>query len=174
MAMGEWLSVQSARELYRKQIATEADELAQVPEEEKAELVLIYQAKGLSPQEAGAIAERVMRDKGTALDTLSREELGINPEDLGGSPWAAAASSFLVFVIGAIVPVASFFFLSGTNAILLTAAVSAVALFVVGATVTVFTGRGILFSGTRQLTIGLAAAGITFAVGRLLSVAIAG
>jgi vacuolar iron transporter family protein len=174
MAMGEWLSVQSARELYKKQIATEADELAQVPDEEKEELVLIYQSKGLAPDEARATAERVMSNKETALDTLTREELGINPEDLGGSAWAAAASSFLVFVIGAIVPVAPFFFLSGRNGILLSAALSALALFLVGAAITVFTGRSIWLSGSRQLLIGLAAAALTFSVGRLLGVAMGG
>lgn len=174
MAMGEWLSVQSARELYRKQIATESDELAQVPEEEKEELVLIYQSKGLTRDEAHAMAERMMGSKDTALDTLVREELGINPDDLGGSAWAAAASSFLVFMFGAIVPVIPFFFLSGTVAVLLSAGLSAAALFLVGAAITVFTGRSVLLSGGRQLVIGLAAAGVTFGLGRLLGVAIAG
>jgi len=174
MAMGEWLSVQSARELYRKQIATEADELAQVPDEEKEELVLIYQAKGLAPDEARAIAERVMRNKSTALDTLSREELGINPQNLGGSAWAAASSSFLVFMVGAIVPVIPFFFLNGSNAILVSATTSALALFLVGAAITVFTGRSALFSGTRQLLIGLAAASVTFGMGRLFGTAVSG
>ncbi len=174
MAMGEWLSVQSARELYTKQIATEADELAQVADEEKEELVLLYQSKGLAPDEARATAEGVMRNKETALDTLSREELGINPEDLGGSARAAAASSFLVFVIGAIVPVAPFFFLSGGNGILLSAALSALALFLVGAAITIFTGRSVWLCGSRQLLIGLAAAAVTFSVGRLLGVAMGG
>jgi VIT1/CCC1 family predicted Fe2+/Mn2+ transporter len=174
MAMGEWLSVQSARELYRKQIATEADELARVPEEEREELVLIYQAKGLLQDEARAMADRVMSDKTTALDTLVREELGINPEDLGGSAWAAAASSFLVFVLGAIVPVAPFAFLGGPTAVWVSAGVTGAALFLVGAAISVLTGRGVLFSGTRQLLIGLAAAAVTFGVGRLLGVAVSG
>ena len=125
MAMGEWLSVQSARELYEKQIATEADELAQVPDEEREELVLIYRAKGLSVDEASAMADRVMSRPETALDTLTREELGINPADLGGSAWAAAASSFLVFMLGAIVPVAPFALLSGGAAVAASAALTA-------------------------------------------------
>lgn len=174
MAMGEWLSVQSSRELYQKQIATEADELASVPEEEREELVLIYQAKGLSDDEARAIADRVMSNRATALDTLSREELGIDPAELGGSAWAAAASSFAVFVVGAFVPVAPFFFVSGTAAVVLSAACSAVALFLVGAAITLFTGRGVLWSGLRQLGIGVAAAAVTFGVGRLLGVALSG
>ena len=174
MAMGEWLSVQSARELYEKQIATEADELAQVPEEEREELVLIYRAKGLSEDEARGLAERVMAHPEGALDTLVREELGINPADLGGSAWAAAGSSFAVFVLGASVPVAPFAFSDGSTAIAVSAALTAAALFVVGAAISVFTGRGVLRSGLRQLAIGVAAAGVTFAVGRLLGVAIGG
>jgi len=170
MAMGEWLSVQSSRELYQKQLTTEADELAEVPEEEREELVLIYQAKGLSHEEARAIADRVMSNPGTALDTLGREELGIDPRDLGGSAWAAALSSFVVFMLGAIVPVAPFLFTGGTAAVVLSAALSAGALFLVGAAITLFTGRGLFVSGLRQLLIGVAAAGVTFAVGRLLGV----
>jgi hypothetical protein len=99
MAMGEWLSVQSAREMYRNEIASEKDELEQVPDEEQEELALIYRAKGVPADKAQALAERIMKDKDTALDTLSREELGINPDDLGGSAWTAAASSFLVFAV---------------------------------------------------------------------------
>ena len=106
MAMGEWLSVTSSRELYQSQIATEAEELREVPEEEKEELVLIYQAKGIDEAQARALADRLMGDKETALDTLAREELGIDPEELGGSAWQAAASSFFLFAAGAIVPLA--------------------------------------------------------------------
>jgi len=97
MAMGEWLSVNSSRELYEKQIATEAMELEEVPEEEKEELVLIYQAKGLSEAEAKSLADQLLSNKETALDTLVREELGIDPEELGGSAWGAAGTSFLLF-----------------------------------------------------------------------------
>ncbi len=174
MAMGEWLSVQSARELYQKQIATEADELTQVPEEEEQELVLIYQAKGLSQSEARKTAARVMANKDTALDTLTREELGINPQDLGGSAWAAAVSSFLVFIVGAIVPVAPFFFFGGGRGVMFSLALSAAALFLIGAAITVFTGRNVAFSGIRQLLIGLGAAALTYMVGSLLGVAVQG
>ena len=174
MAMGEWLSVQSSRELYQKQIATEADELEQVPEEEMEELRLIYQAKGLDHAEAKALAGRVIADKGAALDTLVREELGINPDDLGGSAWIAAISSFAVFVVGAIVPVAPFLVFGGATGVLASAAASATTLFLIGAAITVFTGRGVLFSGTRQLLIGMSAAAITYGVGTLLGTAIRG
>ena len=174
MAMGEWLSVKNARELYSKQIATEADELAQVPDEEKEELVLIYEGKGLSRDEARAIAERVIRNKTTALDTLVREELGINPDDLGGSEWAAASASFLVFSLGAIVPVLPFVALQSHAAVAASLSLSALALFLVGAGTSLFTGRGALFSGARQLVFGVVAAAVTYGAGRLFGVALAG
>src|SRR5258706_13726286 len=104
MAMGEWLSVNSSRELNQRQIATEAAELEQSPEEEKEELVLIYQAKGIAESQAKALAEQLLSNKATALDTLVREELGIDPEELGGSAWGAAGASFLLFATGAMFP----------------------------------------------------------------------
>jgi len=174
MAMGEWLSVTGARELYTQQIATEEDELAEFPDEEKEELVLIYLAKGLDREEANSIAERVMNNKGAALDTLVREELGINPDDLGGSAWAAAASSFVVFTIGAIIPVLPFLLLKGPDAVLAAAAASAVALFAIGAVTSLFTARGAWFSGLRQLMIGAAAAAVTYGAGHLFGVAVSG
>ena len=117
---------------------------------------------------------RVMSNKATALDTLAREELGINPDQLGGSAWAAAASSFLVSMLGALVPVAPIFFFGGATAVAESVVLSAAALFLVGAAITVFTGRGALFSGMRQLLIGLAAAAVTFGVGRILGVVLSG
>ena len=104
--MGEWVSVQSARELSQRQLAIEADEIAAVPQEEQQELALIYEAKGLSPDDAGKVAAELMADKGKALETLAQEELGLDPEQLGGSPWVAATTSFFLFAIGAILPVA--------------------------------------------------------------------
>lgn len=173
MAMGEWLSVQSSRELYQKQIATEADELAQVPDEEKEELVLIYQSKGMDRATAEQTAERMMANKEAALDTLVREEIGINPKDLGGSAWSAAASSFFIFMVGAIFPVAPFFVLGGGAAVLASLGVSAAALYAIGAATSIFTGRSAVFSGLRQVAIGLAAASVTYGLGRLLGVSIA-
>jgi VIT1/CCC1 family predicted Fe2+/Mn2+ transporter len=169
MAMGEWLSVQSARELYQKQIATEADELAQVPDEEKEELVLIYQSKGMDRATAEQTAERMMANKDAALDTLVREEIGVNPKDLGGSAWSAAASSFFVFMLGAIFPVAPFFFLGGAAAVIASLGVSAAALYAIGAATSIFTGRSAVFSGLRQVAIGLAAASLTYGLGRLIA-----
>ncbi len=174
MAMGEWLSVQSSRELYEKQIATEKGELAAVPDEEKEELVLIYQTKGLSEEQARSVAERVMQDPKQALDTLAREELGIDPEELGGSARTAAVTSFVLFCLGAIVPVLPYFMLARHWAVIASIALSGAALFGTGAAITLFTGRSVLFSGTRQLAIGLAAAAVTFAVGRMLGVSLGG
>jgi VIT1/CCC1 family predicted Fe2+/Mn2+ transporter len=174
MAMGEWLSVNSSRELYENQIATEASELAEVPEEEKEELVLIYQAKGLSEDEARRLADRLMADKDTALDTLVREELGIDPQELGGSAWGAAGTSFLLFSFGAIIPVVPFFAFTGTPAVIGSLVLSGLAMAGIGAGTTLFTGRAVVFSALRQLAIGMAAAGITFGVGRLVGVSLAG
>jgi vacuolar iron transporter family protein len=174
MAMGEWLSVTSARELYGRQIATEKAELEEIPEEEQEELELIYQAKGLPADKAKELAARIIANPQTALDTLVREELGIDPDDLGGSPWTAAATSFLLFAIGAIFPVAPFFFLSGAAVIVTSLIVSACAMFAIGAGTSLFTGRGVLFSGARQIAIGLAAAAVTFGLGRVIGVSIGG
>jgi VIT1/CCC1 family predicted Fe2+/Mn2+ transporter len=174
MAMGEWISVQSSRELYTRQIRVEAAEIEEVPDEEEEELALIYQAKGLPEAQARAMAARIMADPATALDTLSREELGIDPQELGGSAYEAAITSFVLFAIGAIVPVAPFIFLSGWQAVVVSAVLSALALFGIGAAITLMTGRSVLFSGLRQVGIGIAAAALTYGLGTLLGVAIGG
>lgn len=172
MAMGEWISVQSSRELYTRQIKIEADELEQIPEEEEEELALIYQAKGVPESDARTMAASIMSDRANALDTLSREELGIDPKELGGSAWEAAATSFVLFALGAIIPVAPFIFLTGLTAVITSACLSALALFGIGAAITLLTGRSVLFSGMRMVIIGLAAAAVTYALGQLLDVAI--
>jgi VIT1/CCC1 family predicted Fe2+/Mn2+ transporter len=174
MAMGEWLSVTSARELFETQIATEADELRESPEEEKQELILIYEAKGLPKAQARALAERIIADPSTALDTLAREELGIDPDELGGSAWVAAGTSLLLFATGAIFPVLPFFFLTGSTAVVTSLGVSALVMFLIGAGTTLFTGRGMVFSGLRQVAIGLGAAAVTFGLGRLIGVSLGG
>jgi vacuolar iron transporter family protein len=174
MALGEWLSVQSARELFEHQIGIERDELLAVPEEEAEELALIYQAKGLSPDQARAIGQRLVQDQQAALDTLAREELGIDPRELGGSAWVAAVTSFLLFSMGAIIPVLPYFFAEGTTALLASLALSVVGLFAIGAAITIITGRSALRSGLRQALFGVAAAAITFGIGRLFGVALSG
>jgi vacuolar iron transporter family protein len=174
MAMGEWLSVNSARELYQSQIETEKMELEQVPEEELEEMVLIYQAKGLGEPEARALAERMMANKETALDTLVREELGIDPDELGGSAWSAAIASFFLFAGGAVFPIIPFLILRGPAAVVGSLLLSGAALVAIGAGTSLFTGRSVLFSGLRQLLIGLAAAVVTYGIGLLFGVSLSG
>ncbi len=174
MAIGEWLSVTSSRELNQQQIDVEASELEQAPEEEKEELVLIYQAKGLDEAQARALADRLMANKDTALDTLAREELGIDPAELGGSPWAAAGSSFALFATGAIFPVAPFFWLDGLGAVAASVVLSGAALMAIGTGTSLFTGRSVAFSASRQLLAGLGAAAITYGIGRAIGVAVTG
>lgn len=174
MALGEWLSVQSSRELYQHQIGIEEKELEENPEEETEELTLIYRAKGIAPDAAREMAGRLLSDKQTALDTLAREELGINPEDLGGSAWEAAFTSFLLFALGALIPVAPYMFLTGTAGIAASALFSTLGLFFLGAAITLMTGRSAIFSGLRQVLFGLAAAAITFGVGRVIGINLGG
>ena len=173
MALGEWLSVQSSRELYEHQIKIEAEEIAENPEEEQEELALIYQSKGLPEDRAKEMAAHMMADKNNILDTLAREELGIDPEELGGSAYEAAFTSFFLFAFGALFPIVPYFFLSGTTAIMISLVVSAVGLFIIGAAITLMTGRSIWFSGTRQVIVGVAAAALTYGVGRLIGVSLA-
>jgi VIT1/CCC1 family predicted Fe2+/Mn2+ transporter len=174
MAMGEWLSVQSARELFEHQIRIEREELIAFPEEEREELELIYRAKGVPADTAQELADRLIREGAPALETLVREELAIDPEELGGSAWEAAIASFLLFSIGAIVPVLPYIAWGGIPAAVASVVLSGLALFLLGAGITVITGRSALRSGLRQVLIGLAAAAITFGVGRLFGVALAG
>ena len=167
MALGEWISVTSSREAAEAQIELEREELRVMPEAEEEELALIYQARGLPQQEAEQLAARVMQDKETALGTLAREELGIVPEEIG-SPWTAAIASFLLFALGAIVPVLPFLVATGTTSVVVSGALSAAALFALGAGITLLTGRSPLYAGSRQAVLGLAAAALTFVVGSLI------
>src|SRR6201991_3913258 len=172
MALGEWLSVTNARELARTQIAKEADELEHAPEAERRELVMIYEAKGIDHAEAKRVAAQIMRDKQKALDTLTREELGIDPAELGGNPWSAAGVSFCLFSLGALFPVLPFLWAQGSAAIAQCVALSAFGLAAVGVFTSLFNGRGAAFSALRQIVIGLIAAAFTFGVGHLLGVSI--
>ena len=172
MAMGEWLSVSTARESQQQQIAAERRELEDAPELEKEELVLIYQAKGLDAATAATLADRLFTSKDAALDTLVREELGLDPSGLGGSAWAAALTSFALFALGAAFPVAPFLFVEGGGAVVASVIVAGAALAAIGAVTSLFTARGFLLSALRQLLIGYAAAAITYGVGDLIGVAI--
>jgi VIT1/CCC1 family predicted Fe2+/Mn2+ transporter/rubrerythrin len=173
MAAGEYISMQSQRELFERQIALEAAELEAMPEEEERELAALYMAKGFSRDEAQRIAARMFENPKTALDTLVREELGLDPDELG-SPWGAAGGSFVAFAVGAAIPVLPYLVASGSAAFAVSIVLSLAALFVVGAGVSLLTGRGLLFSGFRQVGIGAAAAGVTYAVGTAIGVGVAG
>ncbi|MHB8399757.1 MAG: VIT1/CCC1 transporter family protein [Candidatus Limnocylindrales bacterium] len=170
MAAGEYVSMQSQRELYERQIALERAELEAMPAEEEAELATVYRSKGFSADEAKTIAHRIFQDPETALETLIREELGLDPDELG-SPWGAAFGSFLAFAGGAVVPVIPYLLATGGVAFAASIAASVVALALVGTGVSLITGRGTIFSAVRQVVIGAAAATVTFGVGRVIGVA---
>ena len=173
MAIGEWLSVQSARELFAHQVKVEREELLAVPDEEEEELALIYQSKGLPPDQARQMAKALVGGEiGRAVDTLAREELGIDPEELGGSARVAAATSFVLFALGALVPILPFIFGAGLTAVLASIVISAVALYVVGGAITVVTGSSVLMTGGRQVLLGLVAAAVTYGLGALVGRAV--
>lgn len=173
MAAGEWISVRSQSELYEHEIEAEREELRYFPEEERDELELIYRAKGLTPEEAKRLADRLLEDPDSALDTLTREELGIDPEEVGGAgAWVAAGSSFVSFAFGAVIPLLPFLFLAGTAQLVLAAVLSALALASVGGFLGVFTGRSVAWSGLRMVLIGGAAAAATYLIGTLFGVAL--
>ena len=172
MAAGEYISMQSQRELYERQIALERAELEAMPDEEEAELATIFRAKGFTAEEAKTVAARLFQDPEHALDTLLREELGIDPDQLG-SPWGAAFGSLVAFAAGAVVPVVPFLFGRGLTTVLVSVGLSLVAMFAVGVGVSLLTGRSALFSGARQVGIGILAAGVTFLVGRIIGVTVA-
>jgi VIT1/CCC1 family predicted Fe2+/Mn2+ transporter len=168
MALGEWLSVTNARELAQTQIAREAEEIEQTPLAEQHELALIFQAKGMPKEDAQRVAEQMMKDKKGALDTLAREELGIDPAELGGNAWSAAATSFALFSAGAIFPVAPFFWMHGHWAIGASALASAVVLGTIGMLTSLFNGRSPGYSALRQLIFGCLAAAVTYGIGAAL------
>jgi VIT1/CCC1 family predicted Fe2+/Mn2+ transporter len=169
MAAGEYVSVSSQRELYAQQIAVERQELEMAPEEEKEELSLIYQAKGIPVEQAEELADQILASPEGAIDTLAREELGLDPSALG-SPWSAAVSSFISFSVGAVLPVVPYLLMSGSTAFFASALVCGLALFVVGASISIFTSRNLLFSGFRMVLIGAVAAGVTYIIGALLGI----
>jgi VIT1/CCC1 family predicted Fe2+/Mn2+ transporter len=172
MALGEWLSVQSSRELNQRQIDIEMAEFENSPEEERVELSLIYQSKGIEKSKAEEMARQVLENKETAVDTLVREELGLDSEELGGSAWEAALTSFLLFAAGAFIPLLPFLFLQNFYPVILSLGLSTLTLFGTGAVITLFTGRSIWVSGMRQVVFGLLAAAITFGIGKLIGVSI--
>jgi len=173
MALGEWISVKSSQELYENQMAIEMEELETNPEGEQRELALIYMAKGIPEYQAKEMAKKIMKNKKHAHEVLVKEELGINPEELKGSATEAAFYSFLLFTIGGLIPLLPFIFTSGFHAIIISVLTSAIGLFLIGAAITLFTGKNLWYSGFRMVFFGLLAAAITFGLGKLIGVAIA-
>jgi VIT1/CCC1 family predicted Fe2+/Mn2+ transporter len=174
MALGEWISVKSSKELFENQMQLELDELETNPEGEEKELALIYQSKGIPEEQAQKMAKEIILNIDHAHEVLIKEELGINKEDLKGSAMEAAVTSFILFATGAIIPVIPFFFVGGFQAILISTIFSGFGLFLIGASITLFTGKSVWYSGFRQVIFGLSAAAITFAIGKLIGVSVLG
>ena len=173
MAAGEYISMRSQRDLYEHQLRLEEVELREWPEEEEEELALIYQAKGLTREESESIAKSIMARPQVALETMAREELGLDPSQLGW-PWGAAISSFIAFVLGAVVPILPYIFDAGELAFILSAALSAGALVGVGGLLAGLTGKSAAWGAIRMLLAGGAAAAVTFGVGHLIGVSVVG
>lgn len=172
MAAGEYVSMRSQREMFEYQIGLERDELNEYPEEEAEELALIYAARGMDLAEARRITRELVKNHAAALDALAREELGLNPDDLG-SPWGAAFFSFIAFAGGAALPLAPFLLgMPLARSVTLAAACAGVALFAVGATLSLFTGRNAWLGGLRMVAIGGGAGAVTWYIGSLLGAAI--
>ena len=169
MAAGEYVSVASQTDLFRRELRLEAEELRDKPLEEQRELELLYRAKGLDKETARRTAERIMADPATALDTLAREELGLDPDDLG-NPRKVAASSFLAFAAGALVPVVPYLFLTGVGALWLAIGFALAAMVLVGGTVGRLSGLGVARSALRQVLVGGGAAAVTYALGSVVGV----
>lgn len=172
MAAGEYISMRSQREMFEYQIGLEREELAQYPEEEAGELALIYIARGMPPDEARSLAQRMIADPELGLDILAREELGLDPDELG-SPWLAAIASFLSFGAGGLIPLLPYLLAMPHHVLQLSVALTALALFGVGAVLSLFTGRNALWGGTRMLLIGSAAGALTYYIGHFLGTTLA-
>ena len=174
MALGEWISVNSSKELFENQMQLELEELENNPEGEELELALIYQSKGIPQEQALEMAKEIISNIDQAHEVLIKEELGINKEDLKGSAMEAAVTSFILFATGAIIPVIPFFFVGGFHAIVISIILSGFGLFLIGASITLFTGKNVWYSGFRQVLFGLAAAAITFGIGKLIGISVLG
>jgi VIT1/CCC1 family predicted Fe2+/Mn2+ transporter len=171
MAAGEYVSMRSQRDIFENEMHKEEIELREWPAEEEEELRLIYQAKGFPAEEAAQVAKRVMADPKVALDTMAREELGLDPSQLG-SPWRASASSFVAFIAGALVPILPYVVGVEDGAVVISAVLSATALALVGGLIALLSGRSVAWGGLRMLLAGGAAAAVTFGVGRLIGVSV--
>jgi VIT1/CCC1 family predicted Fe2+/Mn2+ transporter len=174
MALGEWISVKSSQELYENQMELEMEELETNPDGEEKELAIIYMTKGIPQLQALSMAKEIIQNRDQAHEILIREELGINPDELKGSAMEAALTSFLLFTMGAIIPVIPFMFIGGIKAVLFSTLMSAVGLFVIGGSITLFTNKNLWYSGFRQVLFGIAAAAATFGLGKIIGISIIG
>jgi vacuolar iron transporter family protein len=169
MGAGEFISMRVQRDVFENLLEYERKEQEDSPDEELAELIAIYETKGIPEELARATAEAVHANPDLRLDTHAREELGLDPADLG-SPWGAAISSFITFSIGALIPLMPFLFLDGTMAIVVASVLSLATLFAIGGAMTMLTGKHFYVQGLKMMAIGGSAALVTWLVGNLLGV----
>jgi len=169
MAAGEYVSMRAQSELIERELSIEREELRRHPESERRELVALYVSRGVPEAAAEAVATALSRDPELALEVHSREELGVDPEDIG-SPGAAAGSSFVSFALGALVPLLPWFFTGGGTAVVISIAVAAVMALGIGVALARFTGRSVLRTALRQLAIAMLAAAVTYGVGTLVGI----
>jgi vacuolar iron transporter family protein len=167
MAAGEYVSMRAQSELMERELDVEREAISHDPEVERRELAGIYRSRGLDPDMADELSVKMMSDPELALETHAREELGIDPKETG-NPLQAAASSFVMFAIGAFIPLLPWLLTSGTRATLWSVVLGAVSAFAVGAALAYFTGRSWLWSASRQLLISGIAAAVTYSVGHLI------
>ncbi len=172
MGAGEYLSVRAQCDVYEREVEIESDEIKESPEQEMEELILIFQGKGLTQEEAEVVSKRILADHKIALDTMAREELGLDPSQMG-SPWGVAISSITAFSLGAIIPLAPYLFVTGNLALVLSAIASCTAAVLVGSTLSILSHKSAIWGGTRMLLISAVSAGVTFVIGRLLGVTVA-
>lgn len=171
MAAGEYISVRSQRQVFEYQIDLERKELELYPEEETEELALIYEARGIPKDQAIKLAELLISNPNTALDTLAREELGLNPDELG-SPFGAMISSFIAFSFGALIPLIPFILSDKSWCFPLSLLLTAFTLFFIGAVLSLFTNNNAFKGGIRMLMIGVFAGAVTYFIGRWIGVGI--
>jgi vacuolar iron transporter family protein len=169
LAAGELVSVRAQQEMAEKEVQVERQELADDPEGEKRELAGMYQAQGLSAEDANTVARILSTNPDIALDTHARLELGVDPE-APGSAWQAAISSFLSFSMGAILPLFPWFFTTGSSAVIASVIIGAIAALALGAAIGFMSGRNVLGTAVRQLAVAAVAAAVTYGVGSLLGV----
>jgi vacuolar iron transporter family protein len=165
MAAGEYVSMKAQTELLQRELDMEAVELSRAPEAEQAELAQLYESRGVDPQVAGEVAAEMMRTPELALETHAREELGVNPQDLG-NPYAASAASAASFAAGALVPLIPWFLTRGAAAVAASLVLAAIAAIAVGVALARFTGRSVVRVVVRQLVVTVAAAAVTFLLGK--------